>query len=122
VAAGKSSTAISVHFALASPPTVATPLPVRIAIVPHEPFATVSVHFESHDGLTMPEGENFGPVNDVSPEKPLSHQLMLLPAKEGMFMVTAMVDTLSDEGNVVRIFSIPVVVGPAQSTTTPAPQ
>jgi hypothetical protein len=33
-----------------------------------------------------------------------------------------MVDTLSDEGNVVRIFSIPVVVGPAQSATTPAPQ
>jgi hypothetical protein len=122
VAAGKSSTAISVHFALASPPTVATPLPVRIAIVPHEPFATVSVHFESHDGLTMPEGENFGPVNDVSPEKPLSHQLMLLPAKEGMFMVTAMVDTLSDEGNVIRIFSIPVVVGPAQSAATPAPK
>jgi hypothetical protein len=122
VAAGKSSTAISVHFALASPPTVATPLPVRIAIVPHEPFATVSVHFESHDGLTMPEGEHFGPVNDVSPEKPLSHQLMLLPAREGMFMVTAMVETVGEEGNVIRIFSIPVVVGPAQAAETPAPK
>ena len=122
VAAGKSSTAISVHFALASSPTVATPLPVQIAIVPHEPFSTVRVHFESHDGLTMPEGENFGPVNDVPPEKPLSHQLMLLPAKEGMFMVTATVDTLSEEGNVVRIFSIPVVVGPAQAAATPAPK
>ena len=70
----------------------------------------------------MPEGEDFGPVNDVPPEKPLSHQLMLLPAKEGMFMVTAMVDTLSDEGNVIRIFSIPVVVGPAQAAETPAPK
>jgi len=122
VAAGKSATAISVHFALASPPTVSTPLPVRIAIVPHEPFTTVRVHFESHDGLTMPEGEDFGPVNDVPPEKPLSHQLMLLPAREGMFMVTATVDTLSEEGNVVRIFSIPVVVGPAQAAATPAPK
>jgi hypothetical protein len=122
VAAGKNSTAISVHFALASPPTVAAPLPVQIAIVPHEPFTTVSVHFESHDGLTMSKGEDFGPVNDVSPEKPLSHQLVLLPAKEGMFMVTAAVDTLSEEGNVVRIFSIPVVVGPTQSAEAPAPK
>jgi hypothetical protein len=95
---------------------------VKIAIVPHEPFATVRVHFESHDGLTMPEGEDFGPVNDVQPEKPLSHQLTLLPAKEGMFMVTAAVDTLGDEGNVIRIFSIPVVVGPAQAAATPAPK
>jgi hypothetical protein len=45
---------------------------------------------------------------------------MLLPAREGMFMVTASVDTLGDEGNVVRIFSIPVVVGPAQPAEAPA--
>jgi len=120
VAAGRHSNAISIHFALASPPTVATPLPVKIAIVPHAAFATVRVHFESHDGLTMPMGEDFGPVNDVTPEKPLSHELMLLPAREGMFMVTASVDTLGDEGNVVRIFSIPVVVGPAQPAEAPA--
>ena len=120
VAAGRQSTAIGIYFALASPPTVATPLPVKIAIVPHAAFATVRVHFESHDGLTMPTGEDFGPVNDAIPEKPLSHQLTLLPAKEGMFMVTAIVDTLSDEGNVVRIFSIPVVVGPAQPAEAPA--
>jgi len=29
---------------------------------------------------------------------------------------------LSEEGNVVRIFSIPVVVGPAQAAATPAPK
>ena len=120
VAAGRQSTAIGIYFALASPPTVATALPVKIAIVPHAAFATVRVHFESHDGLTMSTGEDFGPVNDAIPEKPLSHQLTLLPAKEGMFMVTAIVDTLSDEGNVVRIFSIPVVVGPAQPAEAPA--
>jgi len=72
--------------------------------------------------LTMPVGEDFGPVNDVAPEKPLTHELMLLPSREGMFMVTATVDTLSDEGNVVRIFSIPVVVGPAQPASAPVPK
>ena len=122
VAAGKSAGAVSVHFALGSPPAVATPLPVQIAIVPHKPFVTVSVHFESHDGLTIPMGEDFGPVSDVEPDKAIAHQLMLLPNKEGMFMVTASVDTVGDEGNVVRIFSIPVVVGPTQTPAAPAPK
>ena len=122
VAAGKSASAVSIHFALGSPPAVSTPLPVQISIVPHQPFVTVSVHFESHDGLTIPVGGDFGPVSDVEPDKALSHQLMLLPNKEGMFMVTASVDTVGDDGNVVRIFSIPVVVGPAQSPAAPAPK
>jgi len=122
VAAGKSANAISIHFALGGPPTVSTPLPVQIAIVPHRAFTTVRVHFESHDGLTIPMGSDFGPANDAEPDKPLSHQLMLLPAKEGMFMVTASVDTLGEEGNVIRIFSIPVIVGPAQPAAAPAPK
>ena len=122
VAAGKSANAVSIHFALGSPPTVSTPLPVQIAIVPHKPFTTVRVHFESHDGLTIPMGGDYGPAGDIEPDKPLMHQLMLLPAKEGMFMVTASVDTVGDEGNVIRIFSIPVVVGPAQPAAVPAPK
>lgn len=122
VAASKNSNAISLHFALASLPAVGTPLPVQIAVVPHQQFATVRVHFETHEGLTMPMGEDFGPASDVEPEETLSHQLMLLPAKEGMFMVTASVDTVGDEGNVVRIFSIPVIVGPAQPAAAQAPK
>lgn len=117
VSAGKGASAISVHFALEAPPTVATPLPVQIAIVPHRKFESAQVYFESHDGLAMPSGGVFGPVNDVDAEKALMHQLVLLPGKEGMFIVTASVETVGEEGNVIRIFSIPVIVGPVQ----PAP-
>jgi hypothetical protein len=122
VAAGKTSDAVSLHFALGSPPRVSTPLPVQIAIVPHQPFVSLSVHFESHDGLTIPVGGDFGPESDVEPDKPISHELMLLPGKEGMFMVTASVETVGQDGNVVRIFSIPVVVGGASATPASAPK
>ncbi len=125
VAAGKNADAISVHFALEAPPAVATPLPVQIAIVPHRKFATVHVIFQNQDGLAIPAGESFGPVQDVDAEKALTHQLVLLPNKEGMFMVTVSVETMSEEGNVVRIFSIPVIVGAVQpalpAPTTPTP-
>jgi hypothetical protein len=59
-------------------------------------------------------------VNNVKAEKALTHQLVLLPGSEGMFMVTVSVETMSDEGNVVRIFWIPVIVNPAKPAT-PAP-
>jgi len=121
VSASKNSTAISVHFSLDTSPTVATPLPVQIAIVPHQEFESVRARFEVQDGLSMPVGEEFGPASDVDAEKTLSHQLVLLPAREGMFMVTVGVETTSDEGNIVRIFSIPVIVGPTQGAAAPAP-
>ena len=40
-----------------------------------------------------PSGEEFGPASDVDAEKALTHQLVLLPGKEGMFMVTVAVET-----------------------------
>jgi hypothetical protein len=43
----------------------------------------------------------------------LKHELTLLPDKEGMFMVTTIIDTEGEEGSVTRVFSIPVIVGPA---------
>jgi hypothetical protein len=123
VSASRNSTAIGVHFSLDSSPMVAVPLPVQIAIVPHQNFKSVRAHFEGQDGLAMPVGADFGPVGDVDAEKTLSHQLVLLPGKEGMFMVTVSVETMGEDGNIVRSFSIPVIVGPATAAAvaTPAP-
>ncbi|MEO8020036.1 MAG: hypothetical protein ABI769_19690 [Pseudomonadota bacterium] len=111
VSAGKTATAIGVHFALGSVPTVGKDLPVKIAIVPHRDFASLGAHFDSRDGLTLTTGENFGPVAAVDSESPLQHDLILLPQKEGVFMVTISVDTDGEDGNFTRIFTIPVIVG-----------
>ena len=121
VSSHKNSTAVSVHFSLSSAPTVGKPLPVEIAIVPHQKFESVLAHFESRDGLPIPVGEKFGPTNDVDAEKPISHQLVLLPGKEGMFTVTVGVETTGEDGNVVRIFSIPVIVAAVNAAAADAP-
>lgn len=121
VSASRNSTAISVHFSLGSAPTVAKPLPVDIVIVPHQKFESVHARFENHEGLAIPVGEEFGPTNNADAEKPISHQLVLLPEKEGMFTVTVGVETTSEEGNIVRIFSIPVIVAAANPTAADAP-
>jgi len=118
VSAGKASNVISVHFALRAPPVVNQALPVDVAIVPHEKFSSLIVHFDSQDGLATTNGQVFGPKADIESETPVLHQLVLLPTKEGMFMVTSVVETEGSDGNITRIFSIPVIVAAA---APPAP-
>jgi hypothetical protein len=49
--------------------------------------------------------------------------MVLEPSREGIYMVTAAVETDSEEGNIVRIYSIPVIVSAQapQPEATPAP-
>jgi hypothetical protein len=119
VSSGKTASAISVHFALGAPPTVGQPLPVRIAIVPHRKFLAVRGHFEGGDGIPLASGEVFGPKTDVEAETVLEHEFVLMPNKDGLFMVISSLDTDGDEGSVTRIFSIPVIVSRASAETTP---
>jgi hypothetical protein len=120
VSASKSSLIISVHFALGAQPAVGKPLPVDIAVVPHRPFASVRAHFDSPDGLKVTSGTEMAPLEDVAEEKVLSHKIELTPLREGVFMVTAAIETQSDEGTITRLYSIPVIVnGNAGPRTAP---
>ena len=128
VSASRSSSAIGMHFALGSKPEVNKPLPVEIAIVPHQDFTTVRAHFENQEGLAVTVGEDYGPMKGPALEKPLRHQLVLLPRREGVFVITASIETTDPAGNVTRVFSIPVVVSPTATAdgsgdaTTAQPQ
>lgn len=120
VAAGKTVTAVGVHFSLGKAPRVGTALPVEIAVIAHEPFTSLRARFEGQDGLTVVSGQELAPQKDVKAETVIGHQLTLTPAREGVFMVTVNVDTEGKEGIVSRIFSIPVIVAPA-AAPEPAP-
>jgi len=119
VAAGKSANVVGVHFSLGNPPTVAAALPVEIVVITHEPFASLEAHFNSQDGLTLISGEQLPRRNDVKPESTIPHQLVLMPGREGVFVVTATVETQGKEGMVSRVFSIPVIVSPAAAPAPP---
>jgi hypothetical protein len=132
VSAGRSSSVIGVHFALGKSPIVGQALPVDIAIVPHQEFTSVRAQFTGVDGLAVTVGNTMEPVADVKLESILKHQLVLLPSKEGVFMISAALETESAaEGSVTRVFSLPMVVstpeaqGSAPAAATPtgaAPQ
>ena len=123
VSSGKSATVVSVHFALRAAPTIGKPLPVDIAVVPHVDFRTLRVVFEARDGVKLQGDTSIGPVNDAAAEKAITHHLELMPESEGVYMVTASVDTEGGEGSITRVFSIPVIVAPqaapAESAANP---
>lgn len=121
VSAGRNATVVSVHFALRDTPAVNEALPMDIAIVPHQEFTSLRAHFEGRDGVALTTGENLEPLSNAASEKPIMHQLTLLPSREGVFILTASVETEGVEGNVTRIFSIPIIVAPVQAAPPPPP-
>jgi hypothetical protein len=120
VSHGNSAKALSVHFSLGTTPTANTALPVDIVILPHQKFALVRAHFDSQDGMTVISGDNFGPKTDVSTEVPIEHQLTVMPARAGVFVVNASVETESEDSTVSRVFSIPIIVAPQAQPESPA--
>lgn len=121
-AAGKSAAAVGVYFTLGNAPTVNTALPVEIAILPHQDFGTLRARFDSPGGgLTLMSGDVVGPIENAKAETPLEHKLVLMPQKDGVFMVTANLETVGAEGMVSRIFSIPVIVAPAGAPPAETP-
>jgi hypothetical protein len=111
VPAGKASTPITVHFALGSAPEVNKPLPVEIAIVPRQDFAAVNAAFEGVEGLPLTSGDSLTPAASPKSNSIIKHQLVLLPKAEGVYMITATVDTESaTDGGVTRVFSLPIIV------------
>jgi hypothetical protein len=122
VSSARNTSVVSVHFVLNGTPTVSKALPVDIAIVPHEPVSSLIAHFEARDGLALATGNVLERQADPKAEAVIKHQLVLLPAKEGVFVVSAVVETESSAGTVTRIYSIPVIVGaPASGAAATGP-
>lgn len=119
VSAGKSAAALGVYFTLGNSPTVNTALPIDIAAVAHRPFTSLRAYFSAQDGLTMISGDQLAPMTTVPVEKPIEHDLVVMPARPGVYMVTATFETEGEDGTVSRIFSIPVIVAPAEPAGPP---
>jgi hypothetical protein len=121
VAAGRSASAIGVHFALKSAPVVGQELQADIALVPHQVFETIRARFEPQEGMVISGGREMEPQKDIKAEQVISHRIVLEPRRDGIIMVTAAVETEGEEGSTVRIFSIPVIVHPQTPAPVPAP-
>jgi hypothetical protein len=121
VSSTQNSRVVGLHFQLKDSPTVGKALPVDIAIVPHAVLSSLKVSFAARDGIAVAAGGTGEQIKAPVPEKVIDHKLVLLPNQEGVFTVTALVETEGSEGMISRIFSIPVIVSAAAAATPAEP-
>lgn len=105
---------VELKFALKQRPEVGKPVDLNIAVLPVTEIERLSATFQAGPGLQLQRGQQMAasqrpPIGEVLP-----HLITLVPERDGIFFVSAVV--LADTAGVslARTFSIPVIAGEGQ--------
>ncbi len=117
---------VQLRFELRERPDVAQPLDIDVVILPASAtLDRLSGRVEAGDGLQLTEGSEIAPTDRPADGVPIRHSIRVLPKREGLFTVTAVVSLDAAGQSWSQTFSIPVIVGagvpePAKPTSTAA--
>ncbi|HNR23637.1 MAG TPA: hypothetical protein PKL49_11515 [Steroidobacteraceae bacterium] len=121
VAGGKGNSSVDLKFALVSRPEPGRPLAIDLAVIPREADVTVRVIVQNTDGIAITAGQEVTIPKGAEPGEPVIHRLTVLPARDGIFSLSAVALVDSDKTSVTRTFAIPIIVGegitPAELTS-----
>ncbi len=110
--ANKSGPAVEVKFALVQKAEVGQPSTLDVAIVLGQPLPdAITVAFQPTDGLEIVEGAEILSVDRPAEGTPIRRTVKLLPGKDGIFAVNAVVTLKEAHDSPVRTFSIPIIAG-----------
>ncbi len=112
VSASKPGPPVELKFSLPSRPEVGQVMDIDVAVVPRAPVPdSVSVSFQVVDGLEIVDGSQLERVEKLVDGTPIRHVVKVLPKRDGIFALSAVVSftTLNQDAN--RTFSIPVIAG-----------
>jgi hypothetical protein len=103
---------MQMRFTLAQRPELGQPTDLYVALVPGLPSPdSVSISFQGSDGVDIVEGATMDKVDKPVEGTPLRHALKILPKRDGIFAVTAVVSTDLASQTTTRTFAIPVITG-----------
>ena len=116
VSAAKSSSGgpapVQVKFELKARPGVAQPLDIDLAIIPaSSALDEVSGRVEVGEGLELAAGEQIPTTERPVSGVPIWHAIRVLPKKDGIFTVNAVLTLQSTGQSSSQTFSFPVIVG-----------
>jgi hypothetical protein len=112
VSPGKGGPPVQLKFELRGRPQVGQPVDVEVALVPIAPnIDRLQAVFQPGDGLEVVSGAAIAPVEKPPEGVPIRETLTVLPKRDGIFTVTALVSVDSDTTSLVRTFSIPLIAG-----------
>ena len=104
--------AAQLKFELRQRPDVAQPLDIDIVILPASAdLDRLYGKVETGDGLELAEGAQIAPTERPVKGIPIRHSIKVLPTRDGIFTVNAVVSVDSAGQSWSQTFSIPVIVG-----------
>jgi hypothetical protein len=111
---------VQLRFELRERPSVAQPLDIDVVIMPASAtLDRLSGRVEAGDGLQLTEGAQIAPTDRPADGMPIRHSIRVLPTREGIFTVTAVVSLDAAGQSWSQTFSIPVIVAGLPEPTKP---
>jgi hypothetical protein len=112
VSSAKGGPPVEMKFTLSNRPEVGQVMDLDVAVVPRDPVPeSLSVSFSVADGLDIVDGSQLERVDKLVDGKPIRHVVKILPKRDGIFALTAVVSFAVSNQDWSRTFSIPVIAG-----------
>jgi hypothetical protein len=112
VSSAKAGPPVEMKFALLTRPEVGQVMDLDVAVVPRTPVPeSLSVSFQVVDGLDIVDGSQLERVDKLVDGTPIRHVVKILPKRDGVFTLTAVVSFVAANQDWSRTFSIPVIAG-----------
>jgi hypothetical protein len=119
---------VSVRFELRTRPQVAQPVDLNVVILPSAGIDRVSGKVEAGDGLDLLGGADIPPTDRPTEDVPISHSIRVVPRREGVLTLRAVISAESGGVPSSQTFSIPLIAVAGQGAAaqpdgpgTPAP-
>jgi hypothetical protein len=122
VSAGKPGAPVELGFELLERPVIGKPLPIAIAVTPRgTDIDALDVTFQSAEGVEVVAGAALGRRTRPADGQPISHEITVVPQRDGVFYVSAVALVENSTGTIARTFSIPLIAGGAAAAATAKP-
>lgn len=102
---------MAVKFDLKNRPEIGQPLMISWVFLPKGAASGFTSTFVSDHGLSIPPSQPVATFSDIEPGAAYSYELKVLPAQNGVYYVSAIVQVRTDRDSRIQTFSVPIIVG-----------
>jgi hypothetical protein len=120
VGAAKAGAGVDLKFDLRGAPVVGEAVDIDIALIPLYELTQVYATFQGTDGLEITKGDKTPQIERPAVGVAITHTVTVIPRRDGVLYLSAVVLSDSASESVTRNFSIPVIVFSSLSTPSPA--
>jgi hypothetical protein len=117
VGSGKASGDIELKFDLRGRPVAGEPVDIDLAVIPTQDLDRLYAMFQPGEGLELTKGGKLEEISHPPVGVAISHTLTIVPQRDGVFYVSAVVLADSATESVTRSYSIPLIAGAGVSAT-----